>query len=102
MPTRLLEVIHRLRRWTQIQTRKKRTISNQPPFLQTQDGAGRSDLLTASKQAYGAVYQTLVRQTTLLAHIDNFRFLAFLCVHCLPAALLFKKGRARAGAPVMH
>jgi DHA2 family multidrug resistance protein len=55
-------------------------------------------VITASQQAYGAIYQTLVRQATLLAYIDNFRSLAFLCFICMPAALLFKKVRARAGA----
>src|ERR1700741_1968149 len=60
--------------------------------------SAQSDLITASQQAYGAVYQTLVRQATLLAYIDNFRFLAFLCFLCVPAALLFKKVKAR-GAP---
>lgn len=57
---------------------------------------------TAMQQAYGAVYQALVRQATLLAYIDNFRLLAFLCVLCLPAGLLFKKVRARAGAAAVH
>jgi MFS transporter, DHA2 family, multidrug resistance protein len=63
--------------------------------------AAQGDLVTASQQAYGAIYQVLVRQATLLAYIDNFRFLAFLCVICMPAALLFKKVRA-GKAPVMH
>jgi len=60
------------------------------------------DVVTATQQAYAAMYQTLVRQATLLAYIDNFRFLAFLCVLCLPLGLLFKKVRARAGAAAMH
>jgi len=48
-----------------------------------------------AQQAYAAIYQTLVRQATLLAYIDNFRLLAFLCLICTPAALLFKKVRSR-------
>jgi DHA2 family multidrug resistance protein len=48
------------------------------------------------------MYQTLVRQATLLAYIDNFRFLALLCLICLPAGLLFKKVRARGGPAAMH
>jgi len=55
-----------------------------------------------SQQAYGAIYQTLVRQATLLAYIDNFRLLAFMCLVCTPAALLFKKVRARGGSVPMH
>ena len=61
-----------------------------------------SDPITASRQAYGEIYQTLVRQATLLAYIDNFRFLAFLCLLCVPTALLFKKVRARGAPTAMH
>lgn len=64
--------------------------------------ATHSDLITASQSAYGAVYQTLVRQATLLAYIDNFRLLAFMCLICTPAALLFKKVRARGAPAAMH
>jgi DHA2 family multidrug resistance protein len=61
-----------------------------------------TDLITASQQAYGVIYQTLVRQATLLAYIDNFRLLAFMCLVCTPAALLFKKVRARGAPAAMH
>ena len=44
--------------------------------------------MTAAQQAYVAIYQTLAQQATLLAYIDNFRLLAFLCLVCVPAALL--------------
>ena len=64
--------------------------------------AVRGNVVTATQQAYGAMYQMLVRQATLLAYIDNFRFLALLCLICMPAGLLFKKVRARAGAAPMH
>ena len=64
--------------------------------------APQSDLMTATHQAYGVIYQTLVRQATLLAYIDNFRLMAFLCLICMPAALLFKRVRARGAAPAMH
>lgn len=58
--------------------------------------------ILTQQQAYGAIYQTLVRQANLLAYIDNFRFLAFLCVICAPAALLFKRVRNGRRAPAMH
>ena len=64
--------------------------------------AAHGDVVTATQQAYDAMYQTLVRQATLLAYIDNFRFLALLCLICLPAGFLFKKVRARGGATPMH
>jgi len=50
--------------------------------------------LTASQQAYGAVYESLVVQATLLAYLDIFRLLAFLCLLCIPAVLLFKRIKA--------
>jgi len=63
-----------------------------------------SEMMTRmpAAQAYSAIYQVLVRQANLLAYIDNFRLLAFVCLLCTPAALLFKKVRARAGATAMH
>lgn len=64
-------------------------------------GAG-ANFMTAQQQAYGAIYQTLVRQANLLAYIDNFRFLALMCVICAPAALLFKRVRNGRRAPAMH
>lgn len=63
---------------------------------------GPASLMLAQQQAYGAIYQTLVRQANLLAYIDNFRFLAFMCVICAPAALLFKRVRNGRRAPAMH
>lgn len=60
------------------------------------------DLMTSQMQAYGSIYQTLVRQANLLAYIDNFRFLAFLCVVCTPAALLFKRVRNGRRSVAMH
>jgi DHA2 family multidrug resistance protein len=55
-----------------------------------------------SQQAYGAIYGSLVRQASLMAYIDNFRLLAFLCVICIPLVFLFKRVK-RSKAPVaMH
>jgi DHA2 family multidrug resistance protein len=61
-----------------------------------------SNPIGASQQAYGAIYETLAGQATLLAYIDNFRLLAFLCLLCVPAALLFRKVKAGRQAPAMH
>ncbi len=57
---------------------------------------------TAGQRAYGAIYETLVGQATLLAYIDNFRLLAFLCLLSIPAALLFKKVKGGRQSPPMH
>ncbi|MGI8467708.1 MAG: DHA2 family efflux MFS transporter permease subunit [Pyrinomonadaceae bacterium] len=51
------------------------------------------------EQAYGVIYETLLKQAAVLSYIDNFRLLAFLCVICIPAAFLFKKVK-NAKAPV--
>jgi len=54
------------------------------------------------QQAYGGIYGTLVRQATLLSYIDIFRVLAFLCLLCVPAALLFERVKKKAGPVAMH
>ena len=57
---------------------------------------------SAPAQAYGALYQTLIGQATLLAYIDIFRILAFLCIACVPVALLFRKVKSTRAAPALH
>lgn len=54
--------------------------------LRTQTGD-----VQAQQQAYGVLYGILQRQATLLAFVDNFRWLALLCLLCAPAVWLFKK-----------
>ena len=68
----------------------------------TANFAAQSNLFTGAQQAYGAIYETLVRQATLMAYIDNFRFLALLCVICMPAVLLFRKVRKKATPGALH
>jgi DHA2 family multidrug resistance protein len=64
--------------------------------------AARGNPVTASQQAYGLIYDTLVGQATVLAYIDNFRLLAFVCLLCVPAALLFKKVKGSRQATALH
>jgi DHA2 family multidrug resistance protein len=54
----------------------------------------------AMQQALASVYGVVLRQSMLMSFIDNFRLLAFMCLLCVPAALLFKKVRARGGPSV--
>ena len=56
----------------------------------------------ATQQAYGSLYGILVRQATLLSYIDVFRVLSFLCVLCVPAALLFERVKKKPGPVAMH
>jgi DHA2 family multidrug resistance protein len=64
--------------------------------------ANRMNPVAATQQAYGAIYGTLVQQATLQAYLDNFRVLAFLCLLCIPAVLLFRKVRATKQAATLH
>jgi DHA2 family multidrug resistance protein len=50
-------------------------------------------------QAYGAFNQTLIKQASLLAYVDTFRWMALGCLLCVPLVLLFKKTKARGPAP---
>src|SRR5262249_27702951 len=62
--------------------------------------ADRLGSVAAGPAALGMLYQTLVRQATLLAFLDNFRMVAALALCCLPLVFLFRRVRARAAAPV--
>jgi DHA2 family multidrug resistance protein len=64
--------------------------------------AAAGNPITAAPQAYGAIYETLVGQASLMAYLDNFRLLVFLCLLCVPAALLFKRVKAGRAAPAVH
>lgn len=64
--------------------------------------ASGANPMMATPQAYGAIYETLVGQASLMAYLDNFRLLAFLCLLCIPVALLFKKVKAGRQAPAVH
>ena len=55
-----------------------------------------------TQQAYVAIYGTLTKQATVLAYIDNFRLLSYVCLVCVPAALLFKRVKAKKGPVAMH
>jgi DHA2 family multidrug resistance protein len=54
----------------------------------------------AAQQALASVYGVVLRQSMLMSFIDNFRLLAGLSLLCVPAALLFKRVRARGGPSV--
>jgi DHA2 family multidrug resistance protein len=68
----------------------------------TQGFAARGGSAVAEQQAYAGLYGTLVRQAMLLSYVDVFRLLSFLCFLCIPATLLFKRIKARAGPVAMH
>ena len=74
----------------------------QQSLQQIESGLARSGAVMAAQQAYGVIYGTLARQAMLLSYIDIFRLLSFLCVLCVPAALLFRRVRARQGGAAIH
>ena len=51
---------------------------------------------TASSQALGLLYATVLRQATLLAFLDNFRLIMLAALLCLPLLLLFRRTQIRA------
>src|SRR5262249_13055131 len=66
------------------------------------DGRSVGGGANSSEQLYGSLYGTLVKQATVLSYIDIFRLLAFLCLLCVPATLLFERVKKKAGAVPMH
>lgn len=49
------------------------------------------DPVTGTSQAYGLIYQLIVRQAAVLAYNDIFWLLTMLCCLCIPAVVLFKR-----------
>ncbi|MBO0862637.1 MAG: EmrB/QacA family drug resistance transporter, partial [Chloracidobacterium sp.] len=45
--------------------------------------------------AYGLFNGALIKQASLLAYVDTFRWLALGCLICVPLVLLFKKAKGR-------
>jgi DHA2 family multidrug resistance protein len=56
----------------------------------------------ATQQAYGAIYGMVLKQSMLLAFVDNFRILGYVCLLCVPLVFVFKKVEARGGATALH
>ena len=61
-----------------------------------------SDPASAQAQASGLLYGTLQQQAALFAYVDTFRWLALLCLVCVPLAFLFRKIKARGGSVAVH
>jgi DHA2 family multidrug resistance protein len=57
--------------------------------------ATRAGPVGATRQALAALYAIVVKQATLLAFLDVFRFLAIMALLCFPLALLLKKAKAQ-------
>lgn len=58
---------------------------------------------TGMQQAYAAIYGTVVKQANLMAFIDNFRLLTYVCLACIPLVFLLKRVRSGGGgSAAMH
>jgi MFS transporter, DHA2 family, multidrug resistance protein len=55
----------------------------------------------AQSQAYGVLYQTLQQQAGLWAYVEQFRWLALICLALGPIILLFRKAKAPPDAAAM-
>jgi DHA2 family multidrug resistance protein len=62
--------------------------------------AGGTHALQAPTQAVGLLYETLVRQSTMLAYIDNFWAFAMASLAVVPLVFLIKRAPKGARAPV--
>ncbi len=62
--------------------------------------ASHADSAHAGHTALVSIYGLAVQQATLLAYMDDFRFLAFCSLLCVPAALALKRLSLRKGPPV--
>jgi len=51
------------------------------------------DVVSATQQAYATIYGLVLKQAAVLAYIDDFKLLTFLCLLCIPAGFLFKRVR---------
>ncbi len=54
----------------------------------------------AAQQAYAMIEGSLQRQATMLAYLDDFRFLGFAILAMIPLVFLIKKGKPGGGIAV--
>ena len=54
----------------------------------------------ATQQAYALIQGTVQRQATMLAYIDDFRFLGFAILLMVPLVFLIRKGKPGGGFAV--
>ena len=59
-------------------------------------------LATAGRQAYKLFERSVDQQAALLSYVDNFRYIAFLCLFCAPIAFAMKRVRGRGKASMAH
>jgi DHA2 family multidrug resistance protein len=68
--------------------------------LQAALQARRSDPAQAARQAQALIYNDLLRQSAMVAYVDVFRLLAWLCVALIPLMFFMKPIKPRSGPSV--
>jgi len=61
---------------------------------------GSFDRADAARMAQGSIYQELLRQSTLLAYVNNFRLLGIVCFACIGAVFFLRKVKGKKPGPV--
>ena len=64
--------------------------------------AGGSSPTQASDRAHAIIYGEILRQSSMLAFIDVFRILAWVCVALIPLMFFMKPIKSRGSAPPVH
>ena len=64
--------------------------------------AAGSSPTQAAQQAQALLYGELLRQSSMVAYVDVFRLLAWLCVALIPLMFFMKPAKPRGAAPPMH
>jgi DHA2 family multidrug resistance protein len=80
-----------------------RYISNRPPFHHAFDAyyammAPHSGPQTADTRAWAMVNHGLNQQATVYSYVDDLRYLAVICILCIPVVLLLRRVRPRGSA----
>jgi MFS transporter, DHA2 family, multidrug resistance protein len=70
--------------------------------LQSALQAAGSAPVQAAQQAQALLYNELLRQSAMVAYINVFRILAWLCVALIPLMFLMKPAKPRAGSAPVH
>jgi len=63
--------------------------------LQAQLHLEGASLYNAHLQSLGALYRSVQQQAAVLSYADNFRFMGFLMVLCIPLVLLFQRSSSK-------
>ena len=58
--------------------------------------------MQAAQQAQALLYGEMLRQSAMLAFVDVFRILAWICVALIPLMLLMKPVKRGAATPPVH